>query len=123
MRLCKECGVEKEDVDFYANGYQPSGLRKRKSICGPCFCKKRLCKHWSKIRTIIGSLACSICGYSKNLSAIEFHHGGGDKGSDINKMKTFSLRKLRIEMAKCICVCANCHREIHYPNNVVSLIS
>ncbi len=62
---------------------------------------------------------CSICGYSKCFEAIEFHH---KKGTDkINKTNGIAgylkrpPRKERIdELKKCISVCANCHREIHW---------
>jgi predicted HNH restriction endonuclease len=58
---------------------------------------------------------CSICGYSKCKDALDFHHidekdkefGIGEKGY------TRSWEKVKIELDKCILVCANCHREIH----------
>lgn len=58
---------------------------------------------------------CNICGYSKCISALEFHHidpeekdfGIGHKGY------TRSWEKVKEELDKCIMVCANCHREIH----------
>lgn len=58
---------------------------------------------------------CSICGYSKTNSALEFHHLNPVEkdfvlsNSGLNK----SLKKIREEVAKCILVCANCHRELH----------
>lgn len=58
---------------------------------------------------------CCICGYDKYIGALEFHHlnpnqkdfGIGSKGY------TRSFTKVKEELDKCICVCANCHREIH----------
>jgi hypothetical protein len=54
---------------------------------------------------------CSLCGYSKCLAAIEFHHVSDDKEHLVGRSST--LLKLRQEAAKCIVICANCHREIH----------
>ena len=57
---------------------------------------------------------CSKCGYDKCTAALEFHHldptakEGGIIGT------TASLEKQRAEAAKCILLCSNCHRELHY---------
>jgi len=61
---------------------------------------------------VIKRQGCMLCGYSKCLSALEFHHVGNDKQFDISRVKK-SLLATKSEIAKCVCVCANCHREIH----------
>lgn len=58
---------------------------------------------------------CAICGYSKCLKALEFHHhnpNGKDFGIS-EKGYTRSWEKVKNELDKCIILCANCHREIH----------
>ena len=63
---------------------------------------------------------CQCCGYNKCPQALEFHHidpsqkdfGLGAKGY------TRSWDKNKEELDKCVMVCANCHREIHY--NIIS---
>lgn len=59
---------------------------------------------------------CKICGYSKCLSALNFHHPNPSK-------KEFSIadgRRLGIdkdlikkEAKKCVLLCSNCHHEVH----------
>ena len=58
---------------------------------------------------------CIICGYNKCIEALEFHHlDPSEKDFGISsKGLTRSWDKIKIELDKCICVCANCHREIH----------
>jgi len=59
---------------------------------------------------------CEICGYDKCIDALEFHHKDPYQ-KDFGISAKGVLRKWDIvkeELDKCICVCANCHREIHY---------
>jgi hypothetical protein len=60
--------------------------------------------------------ACVICGYSRSLGALQFHHLlSEDKDGAISKMIKHELRDAVIaEVNKCILVCATCHAEIHY---------
>lgn len=59
---------------------------------------------------------CERCGYDKCIAALDFHHldpkekdfGIADKGN------TRAFDKIKIELDKCIMLCANCHREEHY---------
>ncbi|MFZ1721883.1 MAG: hypothetical protein WAU07_05255 [Microgenomates group bacterium] len=58
---------------------------------------------------------CRICGYKRVITALEFHHKDQtqkDFGLSQRGL-TRSWEKIKIEIAKCILVCANCHREIH----------
>ncbi len=60
---------------------------------------------------------CSICGYKKNYSALEFHHIADKSFSlDSRRIANSSIKKLLEELEKCILLCANCHREHHYPD-------
>lgn len=61
---------------------------------------------------------CCLCGYSKCLKALEFHHKQmgekEEKGFGIStKGMLASWDKLLEEIKKFILVCSNCHREIH----------
>lgn len=58
------------------------------------------------------SRGCSVCGYNKCASALEFHHNG-DKEFNIGNHMKLSLENIKIEVKKCIIICANCHRELH----------
>lgn len=56
---------------------------------------------------------CQICGYNKCNTALEFHHIN-PKEKDITLSRSiYSWERTKNELKKCICVCANCHREIH----------
>lgn len=58
---------------------------------------------------------CSICGYDKCLSALEFHHLDREtkEESPTYVIMRWSWERAKKELEKCILVCSNCHREIH----------
>jgi hypothetical protein len=61
---------------------------------------------------------CMVCGYARNLAALEFHHR--EPGSKIFQLDTRSLanrnwREIELEAEKCLLLCSNCHAEWHNP--------
>jgi hypothetical protein len=62
---------------------------------------------------------CEKCGYNKNMAAFDFHHKNPkekDYNLDVRKLTNSTMAKLMIEVEKCELLCANCHRETHYPD-------
>lgn len=59
--------------------------------------------------------ACLDCNYSNSISALEFHHIDPTKKEFgiSTSGGTKSLDRLKLELDKCILLCANCHREEH----------
>ena len=59
---------------------------------------------------------CSICNYNKCPAALEFHHlDPTQKEFGISDSRNNTLnQKVKDELDKCILVCSNCHKEIHY---------
>lgn len=58
---------------------------------------------------------CEKCGYDKNIPWVyDFHHV--EPGEKDFKISTYSgsEKKMKEELDKCIMLCSNCHREIHY---------
>ena len=58
---------------------------------------------------------CSICGYDKCQAALDFHHPDPSVKEGKVIGSTLGIDKQRAEAAKCILLCANCHREAHNP--------
>jgi len=56
-----------------------------------------------------------LCGYNRCEDALDFHHIDSSKKSFGLSAKgtTRSWEKIRVEIDKCVLICANCHREIH----------
>lgn len=73
---------------------------------------------------------CEICGYDKNIAALDFHHLEPSNKAfelDARHLSNTTINKLLEEADKCILVCANCHREIHNKHldksNIPSLLN
>lgn len=62
---------------------------------------------------------CEICGYNKCIAALDFHHiDPSKKDFGISATNIYkNIEALKKEADKCILVCANCHRELHYQKN------
>jgi len=62
---------------------------------------------------------CEICGYDKCIAALDFHHMDPNKKDfNIGGSGVISFEKCKKEVDKCILVCSNCHREIHYKESL-----
>ena len=62
---------------------------------------------------------CSLCGYRRNSSALEFHHSSPQLKSFALDLRALSNRKWQSvleEARKCALVCSNCHKELHNPD-------
>jgi hypothetical protein len=62
---------------------------------------------------------CSVCGYARNLAALEFHHREPD--SKVLQLDTRTLANrnwhdVMAEADKCLLLCSNCHAEHHNPD-------
>lgn len=55
---------------------------------------------------------CTNCGET-HPAALDFHHLGNKEGT-ISAMKRSSPLTLKREMDKCVVLCSNCHRKLHY---------
>ena len=62
---------------------------------------------------------CEICGYDRNISALDFHHiDPSIKNIQLDSRHLSNTNKEKIveELNKCILLCSNCHRELHHPH-------
>ncbi len=108
MKHCYKCKRDLEETDFYSGSNR---------YCKECTKNYRNQHRRNQKQEAVDYKGgkCSICGYSRSLRALEFHHlDPSKKDFGISKDNSFiPLYKIRDELDKCILVCANCHAEIH----------
>lgn len=62
---------------------------------------------------------CEKCEYDKCIDALEFHHLDPIEKDFTISGKSWSFDRLKKEVDKCILVCSNCHKEIHFKFKVL----
>ena len=64
-------------------------------------------------------MKCCACGYRRCFAALQYHHNRpGEKDFSISTFLQRAFNKtnqtiLLRELGKCLCLCANCHAELH----------
>jgi transposase len=84
--------------------------------CAKCG-REAVVRRRRKVKAILVDEAggeCSICGYSRCVAALVFHHvSPRDKRFSISERGVArSLARAREEASKCVLLCANCHAEV-----------
>jgi hypothetical protein len=57
---------------------------------------------------------CSLC-VEREPACLDFHHVRGSKDFSLGDVMRgrYSARRIEAELAKCVVLCANCHRKVH----------
>lgn len=69
-----------------------------------------------KLNEIKESLSCEKCG-ENNIAALDFHHTNPEeKDFSLSTAcsRGMSIKKIKEEIDKCMILCSNCHRKLHY---------
>ena len=116
MKLCKYCNKYFPESDFgIAGTIRDKTYRRLK--CKFCYSKtKKLLKE--KYQKILDAYkiknGCVKCGI-KDHRVLEFHHKSDKKFSiAYARYNHFGIERVRNEIKKCVVICANCHRILHY---------
>jgi hypothetical protein len=131
LRICKECHQER--LCDWMGSFLQSGQPEYKARCVAChrtylnsIRRKRSYKdarnvRWHKARVERKTLAvnrlggkCKLCGYSKCIGSMTFHHFGDDKEANVTELYDAPLDVFLAEVDKCYALCFNCHTELHW---------
>lgn len=129
MKVCSACG-ETKSLDVFKWKNKATGIRQTQ--CDPCrkaTAKKSYGVNRAKIITdsmrrtqelrdwfveYKKQFKCKFC-TEDCYACLDFHHlNPAEKDLDVSSMVARRSRPALLkELAKCICVCSNCHRKIH----------
>lgn len=96
----------------------PTEFRRRRTgyRCGRC--ATEAVSRWRRRvkETLVAEAGgrCALCGYDRHIGALHFHHlEPASKAFSVGATGvTRSLAKARVEAAKCVLLCSNCHAEV-----------
>jgi len=61
------------------------------------------------------SFGCQECNKERHPGCLDLHHiDPSQKDRKISQIASRSLENIKKELAKCVVLCANCHRKLHY---------
>jgi hypothetical protein len=121
-KICTSCGIKKNVSEF---SFRNKSLSTRRGSCKVCHAniQKRIYHNKkSSINELKKSLSCAKCRDTRAY-VLDFHHiDKNEKDGTVARMAAnASWDRLEKEIAKCIILCANCHREFHFLENQSNL--
>lgn len=131
MLSCNTCNEEKYESEFVktsskrgysykckscVNDYSKQHYKKNKESYNKRH-QNRKEGHKQILTEIKSNAGCKMCG-DKRHYVLDFHHEDPQtKEFSIGENVHHSIEKVLEETKKCIVVCSNCHRELHYFEN------
>jgi hypothetical protein len=117
-KVCRYCLIEQDESCFEVCKILGNRVYRRHK-CRSCKCasqKRRRYRLRDWVERLKQTLECSECGFD-DFRALEFHHPDGqEKDFSIGNMvaDNRSILAVEREIAKCVVLCANCHRIEHF---------
>lgn len=66
---------------------------------------------------------CKVCGYRKNIAALNFHHlGDKEYPLTITTMREKTFETIEREAENCELLCSNCHFQHHHPELMIAAL-
>lgn len=130
-KICSKCKIEKPRDEFL---WKNKSKNLKHSVCSECYkevrkksydanseyyknkSKNRRKNHSIKYEEYKKTLSCIVCSESESV-CLDFHHldsSGKEYSVGTKKYSTQSFETTKKEIEKCVVLCSNCHRKLHY---------
>lgn len=117
--ICGNCKQSLTADSFYPRSKTGKRSTDRSSYCKTCVNKLSTQRHhiFKEACLEYKGGVCELCGYSRNKAALDFHHRDSlsKEFSPSKQSSTKFSNRIKLELDKCMLLCANCHREVHNP--------
>lgn len=119
MKQCTKCKKLKPKSEFYKNKSLKDGLHFQCKKCTYICTKKSFDKRKKLFKEYKKTLKCQRCG-ENHIACLDFHHKNpAEKDFQIGVgYCSNSIKRIKEEIAKCDVLCANCHKKLHYNENL-----
>lgn len=117
--FCSFCGTEyttrgNGNKKYCSRSCKEKARAKRVRDTNPDFNKEKYQVRKKSLEAVIVKDKCAHCG-NDDSRVLEYHHlDPGTKLFDLSKWTAHSRKEIIAEIAKCIVLCANCHRIAHH---------
>lgn len=110
MKVCSQCQKEKPLNEFYKRSNSTSYYPE----CKRCFTDRVSAGIRAKKKQAIEYLGgqCADCGVKYHPSVYDFHHLR-NKDGNWRQIQSWSFKRIKKELDKCVLLCSNCHRLRH----------
>ena len=132
IKKCSKCKEEKKTSEFTKNIKKKCGYNSYCKDCNKIYQKKHYNEnkeyYYDKKKEFVKLLKefidsvkmeskCSRC-EEDDIACLDFHHISNNKDFNIAEslQRGFAIQKIKEEIDKCIILCSNCHRKLHYYN-------
>lgn len=116
IKVCTKCGKELPIEDFNWRDKKKGTRRSECKYCHTEYMKRKYQEKKQTIQNMKAEASCAKCGDTRGY-VLDYHHiDKTQKENTIARMisNRYTLDKIYQEIEKCICLCANCHREFHH---------
>lgn len=114
LRTCKKCLQDRPLLAAVRDG-----IVYRRHLCSPCYTAVKNAARQAKAEWFDEYKRTQFCAHCGNADhrVLQFHHlNTAEKERAVSDMLRLNMSQKRIlaEVAKCACLCGNCHLIVHY---------
>ena len=119
-KVCTICQKELPIEDFNWRDKKKGIRRSECKSCHTKYMQNRIAEKRKYALQVKEQLGCAKCGEIRPY-VLDFHHlDPSEKENTVSRLitNTSNIESVKKEIAKCVVLCSNCHREFHYLNDL-----